>query len=155
MQPFCSCNHIVFNKEDPFECVFLKKCLPFRTPLPNGARSSPHLWTSRVEIRAKRDINQNYGSGSNAVNINCNGPNGCLPNLGGLLSGVNVNNVINSFGGILGSAVQGLGAQQQNNQYRPQNQNQYRPPNQNQFRPQHQNHRPQYPNYDYQQVSGL
>jgi hypothetical protein len=36
--------------------------------------------------RDRRQINQEYGSGSNSVNINCNGPNGCLPSIDGLVS---------------------------------------------------------------------
>ena len=53
-------------------------------------------------LRERRQISQNYGSGSNAINLNCNGPNGCLPNLDGIIGGSGLGNIL---GSVLGGAL--------------------------------------------------
>jgi hypothetical protein len=62
--------------------------------------------------RNRRQISQNYGQGSNAININCNGPNGCLPSLGGILGGggSGLGNIVDSVGSVIGSGIHQIGS---------------------------------------------
>jgi hypothetical protein len=62
--------------------------------------------------RYRRQIHQNYGQGSNAININCNGPNGCLPSLGGIIGGggSGLGSIVDSVGSVIGSGIHQIGS---------------------------------------------
>jgi hypothetical protein len=72
----------------------------------------PNNQKFELRNRNRRQISQNYGQGSNAININCNGPNGCLPSLGGILGGAGsgLGNIVDSVGSVIGSGIHQIGS---------------------------------------------
>jgi hypothetical protein len=79
---------------------------------PNNHEFGPNNHEFESIHRYRRQIHQNYGQGSNAVNINCNGPNGCLPSLGGILGGggSGLGNIVDSVGSVIGSGIHQIGS---------------------------------------------